>query len=130
MNTNSREKSYDEELQKSRSRKDMSDRRSLGSIDRLYKAGGSGKVYSEKCLINQKNYLMFQGKKMSLKNISRIKDNQYKRRKVGNLSCDKIENVKSVGYIPNSKSGFFSASHIENFEGASTGKIRNRSRNR
>lgn len=52
MDIRSHDKSWEMETSKSN--------RSLKSNDKLFKFGDSGRVYSEKCIINQKNYLLFQ----------------------------------------------------------------------
>lgn len=43
--------------------------RSLREVDQLFLNDSTGKVYSEKCLISDKNYLKFKGKRKSLRTI-------------------------------------------------------------
>ena len=94
----------------SQNKSSYSEQKSLKSMDKLYISRDNGRVYSEKCLINQKNYLKFKGNLKSLKSISTNKKN--KKNKLMNNSCDKINHVRSVGNA--SKSGFYSSTHLDN----------------
>ena len=110
--------------QNSQQKRDSSSRRSLGSIDGLFLTNNSGKVYSEKCLINQKNYLMFQGKRRSLKYISLRKDRHKTSSKSGPLSCDKLDHGKALRCGSNNKSGLHPSTHIEGSDGGISAKAR------
>jgi hypothetical protein len=95
----------------------------------LFLTNEDGKVFSEKCLLNEKNYFKFSGNLNSLKSISnRVKSKKKEKKLKGNYSCDKSEKKKSL--YAGSKSGFFSSTHFENSEKHYSGKTGNDSQHR
>lgn len=111
----------------SRNKSQVSDRKSLRSMDRLYLTDDSGQVFSEKCLINQKNYLRFKGNLRSLKSLF---SEQKRVKKSGGLnhSCDRVGVGR--GSRPGSKSGFHSSTHLDISDKATPGKTPTLSQNR
>ena len=97
----------------SQKKRNLSETGSLKSIDKLYLTGDNGNVFSEKCLINQKNYLKFKGKLKSLKNLS-MKEKSKKKQYEKMFSCEKLGNKSNS--FERSKSGFFSSTYIEKSE--------------
>jgi hypothetical protein len=113
----------------SQNKRNLSNKKSLKSMDKLFLTDEDGQVFSEKCLLNQKNYFRFSGNLNSLKTISnRVNSKKKERKLVNNYSCDKIEKKKSI--CAGSKSGFFSSTHFENSEKPSSGRTGNHSNKR
>lgn len=67
--------------------------RSLKSCDKLYKANQDGKVYLEKCILNDKNFLIFQQKNLNKNNLF-----------ITTESLDLTDSVKTECDTPNEKS--------------------------
>ena len=113
----------------SQNKRNLSNRKSLKSLDKLFLTDECGQVFSEKCLLNQKNYFKFSGNVNSLKTISnRVKSKTKEKKQNNNYSCDKLEKKKSL--YAASKSGFFSSTHFENSEKPSSGRTGNNSNRR
>ena len=105
MDTGSNGQSWDLETPKSN--------RSFRSNDKLFKCGDSGRVFSEKCLLNHKNYFMFKGSNMTFKE-KMMKFDRLNLKKEINRSVDNIQSSKN-GNFPN-KSVFFSSCKFDNSE--------------
>ena len=92
----------------------VSSNRSLKSSDILYDVNNDGQVFSEKCLLKDKNYLVFEPKKMIRRNKKINNCESPSPNFFSDRSLDISDTTKTQQETPNKKSCFFSSCDIKN----------------